>query len=98
MNFAPQTVRASVTFKNLSGAAYDPDTVRFLLKAPDGGLTSWTYDSGDAAIVRDALGAYRVDVHLPAAGVWHWRWEADGAVKTSTEGSHALSASKGQFP
>ncbi len=85
-------VRVTGTFKNAAGAAIDPGTVAFKLRAPAGTVTSYVYGA-DSALVRDALGAFHVDVSAVASGTWHYRWESTGTGQAAEEGSFVVEGS-----
>lgn len=54
--------------------AYDPATVRFVVKPPTGPRVTLVYGV-DAVVVRDSTGVYHVDVELTAQGEWWVRAE-----------------------
>lgn len=71
-------VRVTTTFTRL-GVATDPTTVTFRVKAPAGTLTDYVYLT-DAAVVRDSLGVYHLDLPVTAAGTWYVRSIGTGAA------------------
>lgn len=88
-----QLARVTAAFKDAS-VAVDPDTVTFRVRSPAGTVTAYVYGV-DADVVRDGLGNYHVDLALPTAGAWYWRWEATGTYAAAEEGS--LLVTKGHF-
>ncbi len=65
-----QTVRLSVAFTDADGAAADPGSLTFTLRAPSGASTTYTYGT-DAALVKDSTGNYHVDWAVSQEGI-HW--------------------------
>lgn len=59
----------------------DPPQVSFEYIEPDG--TPVTIPDGDAAILHDATGKYRVIIAATDDGVWRGRWVASGGVSGS---------------
>lgn len=83
--YAPATVTLYAELVDeVTTLPYDPPTLRFVLQPPSGPAQTLIY--GASAIVRDGPGAYRVDMLLATPGSWHYRWEADGAVKAIEKG------------
>ena len=70
-----QTVRVSVAFSDLTGAAVDPSAVALRIKDPAQIVTSYALGSG---VVRDAAGQYHADLPTTLAGAHLYRWEGDG--------------------
>ena len=67
--------RVSVTIAGPDGAHTDPISLTLRTLSPQGVATTLRYPD-DAAIVRDALGAYHADVLLTQPGTWYWRWQS----------------------
>lgn len=84
--------RLSVSITDVAGVAADPGALRLKIKPPSGAVTTYTY--GGAEIIKDAVGHYRCDVVLTAAGSWIWRGETDAPNPGAAEGSLAVRASK----
>ncbi len=63
----------------------DPDTsVVFIVRRPDDVETTYTYGV-DAAVVKDAVGIYHLDVSITMAGLWRVRCEGTGVVYQAAE-------------
>lgn len=77
-------VRATADFSSAAGQAVDPTTVRFRVMAPDGTVTTYVHGV-DAGLVKDTTGSYHADVDAAADGVWHYRWEGEGANQAAAE-------------
>lgn len=76
-------IRLSVRFER-DGAETDPTSVSLKVRAPDGTVTTYSYP---AQVQRSATGRYYLDVTPSAAGTWHYKWTATGAVAVQAEGS-----------
>lgn len=68
-----QAYRCTYTFRNAAGAVYDPTTVTFKYKKPDGTVTTYTYGVG-ASIVKTSTGIYYIVIITDQAGVFNNRW------------------------
>lgn len=78
-------VRVSATFRDPESDAYvDPSTVTVKHRRESGSITTLVYGT-DAAVVRDAVGRYHVDLDVDAAGAWHVRFESSGTYRTAQE-------------
>jgi hypothetical protein len=86
-------VRVSATFKNIAGTATDPTTVVAKIKDPSGNVSTYTYGT-DAELIKDATGMYHIDVDIDERGLWYYRWEATGAVKTAEESTFTVRQSQ----
>ncbi len=76
-------IRAS--FRNAAGTAADPTTVVARVKDPAGTIITYTYGT-DAALVKDGVGEYHVDVAVGAqVGRWYYRFKGTGTVAVSEE-------------
>lgn len=71
-------------FMNLDGVLTDPTTVTVKTLSPLNTTTSYVY--GSSAIVKDAVGVYRLNVRPTTEGMWSWRIEGTGAVEEAFEG------------
>jgi hypothetical protein len=63
----------------VADVATDPTTVVCRVKAPDGTVTTPTP-------IKDATGAYHVDVDATQHGTYRYRWEGTGAAQGAEEG------------
>jgi hypothetical protein len=72
--------------------AVDPTTLVFRTLPPGSVDTTLTYGT-DAALVKDATGAYHVDVSLVRAGTWHFRWKGTGTAVFAEEAEIMVRAS-----
>lgn len=68
-------VRVSNTFTQ-NAAVIDPGTVSLKVVAPDASFITYTY--AGAAIVKDSVGVYHVDVAITLAGTYRYRWVSTG--------------------
>lgn len=96
-------VRLSAVFENALGSVMDPDAVRVETISPEnvggrppGRLTSYTYGV-DAALMKDSVGRYHIDVSVAFNGIWRWRWYSSGTGQAADEGtflveSHVVAA------
>jgi len=87
-----ELVRVSGAFTNAVGAAADPTAVLFKYMDPEGTVIPLTYGV-DAALVRDSLGNFHVDINASQSGTWKWRFYATGTGQTAEEGSFTVSES-----
>ena len=78
------SVRLVGQFRNSVGEAVDPDAIYCKVKAPDGSVTTLTYNA-DAALVKDSAGNYHADVDADAAGRWYYRFYSTGGGKAAKE-------------
>lgn len=79
-------VRLSVTFTD-GGTAVDPGTVTFKVRPPVGDIVTYVYGT-DAALVRTATGAYRIDYEPTLHGTYVWR--AAGTVTNKAAGEQTF--------
>jgi hypothetical protein len=92
--FVGELVRISGEFRDLANALVDPTLVRFKYKNSQGGqITTLTYPV-DAALIKDAVGQYHVDVSASVAGIWAYRWQGDGANQSAVEASFNVKTSQ----
>lgn len=86
-----------VTFRDQYGTPGDPDTLTFMVRAPDGTVTSQTFGESGAQIEQVGTGQFNADFDVDhQTGRWHWRFEAtsgSGLVASSGEGSFVVQAS-----
>lgn len=78
-------VRLTCLVKNSSSTLIDPGTLTFKVAAPDGEVTTYVYGT-DAELARDSLGTFHVDVSVPVAGVYAYRFVSTGTGQAATEG------------
>lgn len=91
---AGQLVRCSVQWTDVNGNAVDPTGVTFRVRKTDGTLTTLVYPD-DAALVKDAVGEYHVDVDTTGQnGRVSFRFEATGAGQAALEGMFRVQASR----
>lgn len=77
-------VRQRVRFVDERGNLFDPDTVRFRAKKPDGTEVVESYP-GSSKITREALGTYSMGHLLDQVGVWYLRVETEGTGQVAVE-------------
>lgn len=87
------TVRCSGAFTNDAGAAVDPTTITFRARKPDGVVAVYVYGT-DAQLVKDAVGAYHVDLPATLAGRWAYRFEGTGSAPSADEAQFSVEASR----
>lgn len=78
-------VHCTAVFADAVDVPTDPTTVTFRLRPPMGAALSYVWP-GAFQVVRDAVGAFHVDVAPTMPGTWYWRWEATGDVQAVQEG------------
>ncbi len=76
-------VRLSVTFTD-GGTAVDPGGVTFKIRPPIGDIVTYVYGT-DAALVRTATGAYRLDYEPTVHGTYQWRAAGTSSNKAAGE-------------
>ncbi len=76
--------RLSVTFKDIAGSDTDPGTVSFLMREPDGALTTFVYLT-DSEVVKDATGKFHIDWPIAKPGRHAGAWVGTGAVELRDE-------------
>ena len=64
----------------------DPTTVKCVIKAPDGTVTTYVYGT-DVELVKDGAGVYHLDVVANQNKRWHYRYEGTGTCTAVEEGS-----------
>jgi len=87
-----EIARLSLAITNEAGAAADPGALSLKVKPPTGAVQTFVYGV-DVAVVRDSVGAYHVDLPLPANGSWAYRWELTGANAGASEGHFLVAPS-----
>lgn len=77
------SIRVGMAIRRL--AAVDPTALVLKVRAPLGTVT--TYSLGvDVALVKTTIGQYYLQLIATQSGIWHYRWEATGAVAKTTQG------------
>lgn len=89
-----QVVRIHAEILGDNGQPADPGTLALHTRVGSGPVTVRTYGTAPE-LVRDGVGLYHADLPLEAAGVLHYRWEADAPNAGASEGT--LSVAKGRF-
>lgn len=82
-----QKVRVTCLFK-VAGVLTDPTTVTCKVMDPSRNVTTYVYGT-DAALVKDSIGTYHVDIVTDETKEWNFRFEGTGtcvAVEESTFG------------
>lgn len=85
--------RVAVVIAGPDGAHTDPISLTLRTLSPQGVATTLRYPD-DAAIVRDALGAYHADVLLTQPGTWYWRWQSGHPSSGVAEGRITVQPSR----
>lgn len=78
-------VRITGTFKDLNGNFIDPSAIFFKYKNPLNVITTYTY--GVSNITRASIGIYFVDIPLPLAGTYNYRFYSTGTGQAAKESS-----------
>lgn len=87
-------VRVAELFTRTSDStAVDPGTVVFKYEDPSGNITTLTY-LVDAALVRDSLGNFHVDIDCDEAGTWHWEFRGTGSNQAADADSFVVTESR----
>lgn len=79
------TRRLSIAFTNIAAAATDPTTVTFIMREPDGVLTTYVYVT-DAELVKLSTGNFYVDWPIAKPGRHTFRWIGTGSVAAAEAG------------
>lgn len=83
-------VRVRGTFKDPStGVVFDPTTVKVSYRYKAEAVTTRTFGV-DAAVVKEGIGVYHLDIDANAVGEWHWRIFSQGTGQTASEGSFTV--------
>lgn len=77
------TVRCTATFTTAS-TAVDPTTVIARVNTPLGVTTSYVYGT-DAALLKDGIGVYHIDIYPANAGKYTYRFEGGGVAGSAVE-------------
>jgi len=86
-----QRLRISAEWRD-AGALVDPSTVRFKYKPPSAADTTTLLYGVDAALVKDAVGQYHVDLDLDDDGTWSYRYEAVGGFQGAYQNKFKVTA------
>ena len=70
----------------------DPNQVKFIYQVPRDPAPTLLVYGVDAALVREGVGLYHVDLSLIEPGTWHWRYESTGTVESAQQGSFRVKA------
>lgn len=73
------------------GQLADPGALVFVMKEPDGALTSYTLDDG---VVRESVGVFYVHWDCVKVGVHRYRFAASGDVAAAQEASFHVQRSR----
>lgn len=91
-----QVVTIAAEFKDTAGVATDPTTItaRFLEPTTPTATETVLVFGVDAALVRDDVGLYHVDIVAGTVGEWPYRFEGTGAVQAVDEHVFKVLASR----
>ena len=67
----------------------DPTNVTFKFRINGGSATTYTYGSG-TQVIKDATGAYHVDLDLTSAGTWETQFASTGSFKALSQDSFSV--------
>lgn len=76
-----------------TGAYVDPVSVTFRVGLPSGGSSALVYGV-DAAVVKEAVGRYKVAVSAAVTGQYSYRFESTGEYQGAADGSFEVTRSK----
>ena len=77
------------TFKTATGAAFDPTSVFFEYKKPNGSTTILQYGV-NAALVNDGVGIYHVDISADIPGIYYYRMYSTGVGQAAKFGQFTV--------
>lgn len=88
-------VRVAELFtRTTDSVAVDPGAIIFKHRLGEAGaITTLTYLT-DAALVKDSVGNYHVDIDLTTPGTLYWEWRGTGANQAADEGNFVVSESR----
>jgi len=84
--FQGSRVRLKATFEDETHTLADPTTVTAKVENPNGTVTTYIYLT-DAALVRESVGVYHLDIDVNVAKTWYYRFEGAGIVEAASQGS-----------
>jgi hypothetical protein len=70
----------------------DPTTVSLFVRPPHGPVQAYTLAGGTVA--KESTGIYTAAVSITHSGVWNYRWESTGTVKSASEFSFEVVGQK----
>ena len=86
----PSTDTDSDPFRNITGAAADPDSVVLTVKRPDGTNyeLGWPSAAANGNLVHETTGRFYGDYEVlqGQTGLFNWRFKGTGAVETAEMG------------
>lgn len=77
---------AKVTFTR-DGEPVDPETVILLVEPPTSDVETYDVDSG---VTNPDIGVYEFEIEFTEEGLWKWRWEASGGLKSAAQGEQRV--------
>jgi hypothetical protein len=77
--------RITAEFTSSAGIAIDPTALYCVHTDPSGNATTLTYGV-DAALVKDDVGKYHVDISVDEAGTWLYNWYSTGTGQAKEYG------------
>jgi len=86
-------VRVTGAFTTAAGVATDPAAVVGKYRDPSGNTVSLTYGV-DAALVRDGVGVYHIDINANQADWWFYRFYSTGTGQAASEGKFYVEPSR----
>lgn len=85
-------VRVTGSWTSLAGTALDPTVVKCQIRAPDGTVTTLTYNT-DVTLVKGSTGVYYTDIDANQMGRWYYRFYSTGTGQASNETSFLVDRS-----
>lgn len=85
--------KVTATFTDDEDAIGDPTTIVAKVRAPSGGISSYTYGT-HPELTRSSLGVYVLEVVLSSSGRWQVRFEGTGAIVAAQEATIEVAASQ----
>jgi hypothetical protein len=78
------SVKVSVAFQDVDGAAGDPATVKCEIRKAGGTPTVYVYPT-DPGIVKDGVGLYHFWIVTNIAGTYKYEWVGSGGIDVSND-------------
>ena len=92
-DYEPTTrVRTETQIKSIQGVLTDPTQLIFHIQEPDGTETSYTWGI-NSELVKASTGKFYVDWDADQAGIYKYRWQANGAIQAAYGGSFNIKES-----
>lgn len=91
MIYPTTTLKTVATFRDSTGALFDPTTVTCTVTSPAGAATTYTYGSS-SNLTKSSTGVYSCVYEAESYGTWYEKWYGeDSAGKITVETYQILS-------